>query len=269
MGRDSVRAVCRHCIYIEDDMLSTTVDFKTDLENKLLFTDDFMAPVFVEAENASVRFLSYNNTFLFGIVSAAADMDATMLVLDTHTDRPADTGRFQLAQFTYFLINVNAGMMVSMYKRNTPKAARVIARCFNNALVPKVYILDELSDTWKQRLASMKSAEVTAVLSDMDTVRQGLAQARGLEGFVKEADRVSVTARWESPGELIPTIERADRSLYDTLKVRGLNPSGRYDVIDFLQDEISLKTEIELTDAELRAGGWEAVRDKLIGVMRE
>ncbi len=269
MGRDSVRAVCRHRIYIEDDMLSTTVDFKTDLENKLLFTDEFMAPVFVEAENASVRFLSYNNTYLFGIVSAAADMDATILVLDAHTDRPVEAGRFRLAQFTYFLIDVNTGLMVSMYKRNTPKAARVVARCFNSVLVPKVYILDELADTWKQRLASMKSAEVTAVLSDMGPVRQGLAQAHGLEGLIQESNRVAVTARWESPGELIPIIERADRSLFDTLKIRGLNPSGRYDVIDFLQDEITLKTEISLTDEELRVNGWEIVRDKLVCEMRE
>ncbi len=269
MGRDSVRAVCHHRIYIEDDMLAMSVGLKSELEQKLLFADGFMSPVFVEAENASVRFLSYNNTYLFGIVSAAADMDATMLVLDTQTDRPMDAGRFSLAQFTYFVIDVDTGLMVWIYKRNAPNAARVIYRCLNSAVVPRVCILDELSDSWKQRLAAMKSAEVTLALKDTIAVGQRLAQVRGMEGFVKEADKVAVTVRWESPGGLIRIIERADRNLYDTLKVRGLNPSGRYDVIDFLQEEISLKSEIELTDDELREGGWEALRDRLIGEMRE
>lgn len=269
MGRDSVRAVCHHRIYVENNMLAMSAGFKTELEEKLLFSDGFMSPVTVEAENASVRFLSYNNTFLFGIVSAAADLDATLLVLDTQTDRPMDAARFSLAQFTYFTINVDTGLMVSIYKRNAPNAARVLCRCFNYALAPRVFILDELSDSWKQRLAAMKSAEVTLVLKDADTVKQLLTAVRGLEGFVKAADRAAVTARWETPGELIHAIENADLELFETLKVRGLNPSGRYDVIDFLQDEISLKTEIELTDAELHEGGWESVRDRLIGEMRE
>ena len=269
MGRDSVRAVCHHRIYIEDDMLAMSVEMKPELEQKLLFADGFMSPVHVAAENASIRFLSYNNTYLFGIVSAAADVNATMLVLDTQTDRPMDAGRFSLAQFTYFVINVDTGLMVWIYKRNAPNAARVIYRCLNSTIVPRVCILDELSDSWKQRLAAMKSAKVTLALKDAGAMRQPLTHVHGLESFVKEADRVAVTVRWESPGELIRIIERADRSLYDTLKVRGLNPSGRYDVIDFLQEEISLKTEIELTDDELREGGWEVVRDRLIGEMRE
>jgi hypothetical protein len=40
-------------------------------------------------------------------------------------------------------------------------------------------------------------------------------------------------------------------------------------VIDFLKDEILLKTEIELTDHEVREGGWETVKEKLISAMRE
>ena len=59
-----------------------------------------------------------------------------------------------------------------------------------------------------------------------------------------------------------------DAAAFETLKVRGLNPSGRYDVIDFLKDDMALMAEIHLTDTEMR-DNWETVRDKLIAAMHE
>ncbi len=270
MGRNSVRAVCHYRIYVEDDILALSTSLKNELEEKLIFTDDYMAAVYVEAEKANVQFLSYNNTYLFGIVSAVSEMDTTMLVYDTQTHKLMDTGRFSLSQFTYFLIDVNTGRMVSIYKKTAPNAARVLGRCFNSRLLLKVCILDELSESWKDRLGEMRMAEVTVALKDADLIKKPLAQIPGLERIVSSADRMTVAARWDAPGSgLIPVIEHADRSLYETLKIRGLNPSGRYDVIDFLKEEISLKTEIELTDREMREGGWETVKEKLIGAIRE
>ena len=49
--------------------------------------------------------------------------------------------------------------------------------------------------------------------------------------------------------------------------MRGLNPSGRYEVIDFLQDDMSLMTEINLTDDEMRE--WKVVRNRLIAALED
>ena len=81
-GRDTVKAVRRHRIYVEDDMLSLSADLTAELEEKLVFSGGFETPVPVEAENASVRFISLSCAYLFGVVTAAADMDAAMAVLD-------------------------------------------------------------------------------------------------------------------------------------------------------------------------------------------
>jgi hypothetical protein len=266
MGRDTVKAVRRHRIYVEDDMLAMSADLTAELEDKLVFSGGFAAPVPVEAEDASVRFLSCSSAYLFGVVTAAADMDAAMAVLDAGTREPVDGSRFALSRFTYFVINMNTGLMASIYRRTAPNAARVLARCMNSFLTPRVWILDETDDGWKTRLAAMKSAEVTMAPGDAGALKKALAYARGLEAFAARGDRVAVTLRFETPAALIPLIERADRTMFETLKVRGLNPSGRYDVIDFLKDDMALMAEISLTDAELR-NGWEAVRDKLIAVL--
>jgi len=269
MGRDTVKAVRRHRIYVEDDMLAMSADLTAELENKLVLSGSFAAPVPVEAEDASVRFLSYNSVYLFGIVSAAADMEATMAVLDADTREPVAGGRFALSRFTYFVINVNTGLMASIYQRTTPNAARVLERCLNSVLTPRIWILDEMDDGWRAKLAAMKSAEVTVALKDAGAMKKSLTHLKGLEAFASRADRVTVTMRFENPAALIPLIGHVDTNQLETLKVRGLNPSGRYDVIDFMKDDMTLMTEISLTDAELRDGDWETVRDKLVAVLGE
>jgi hypothetical protein len=268
MGRDTVKAVRRHRIYVEDDMLSQSADLTAELEEKLVLSGGFETPAAVEAENASVRFISLSSAYLFGAVTAAADMDAAMAVLDAGTREPVDGSRFELTRFTYFVIDLNTGLMASIYQRTAPNAARVLARCLNSLLTPHVWILDEADDGWKARLAAMKSAELTAAPRDEGALKRTLAHLRGLEAFAARAGRAAVMLRFETPAALIPLIERADASEFETLKVRGLNPSGRYDVIDFLKDDMALMAEISLSDAEMR-GGWEAVRDKLIATLGE
>jgi hypothetical protein len=268
MGRDTVKAVRRHRIYVEDDMLAMSADLTAELEEKLVFGGGFASPVPVAAEGASVRFLSYNSVHLFGIVTAATDMDATMAVLDADTREPVPE-RFALSRFTYFVLDVNTGLMASIYQRTAPNAARVLARCMNSMLTPHVWILEETDDGWKTRLEAMKRAELTVALKDTNALKKPMAHLKGLEAFALRAGRVAVTMRFETPAALIPPIAHADRELFETLKVRGLNPSGRYDVIDFLKDDMALMAEINLTDAELRDGGWESIRDKLIAVLGE
>jgi hypothetical protein len=266
MGRDTVKAVRRHRIYVEDDMLSQSADLAAELEEKLVFSGGFETPVPVESENASVRFISLNNTYLFGVVTVAADMDAAMAVLDAGTREPVDGSRFALLRFTYYVIDLNTGLMASIYRRTAPNVARVLARCLNSLLTPHVWILDEASGSWKKRLAAMKSAELTVAPWDAGAFKKTLAHLRGLEALAARAGRTAVTLRFETPAALIPLIERTDTAAFETLKVRGLNPSGRYDVIDFLKDDISLMAEIPLTDDEMRHD-WETVRDKLIAAM--
>jgi hypothetical protein len=267
MSRDAVKAVRRCRIYVEDDMLAMSAGLKEELEGRLVFSGGFAASVPVEPEGAHVRFLSYNGDYLFGLISAAADLDATTAVLDAGTRAPVDSRRFALSRFTYFVIDVDTGLMAAIYQRTAPNAARVLARCLNSLLTPRVWILDEMSDGWKSRLAAMKSAEVTLAARETGALKKTLAHQAGLEAFAARADRAAVTLRFETPSALIPLLERADKALFETLKVRGLNPSGRYDVIDFLKDDMALRAEINLTDAELRVGGWEAVRDKLIAAL--
>jgi hypothetical protein len=268
MGRDTVKAVRRHRIYVEDDMLALSTDLTAELEEKLIFSGGFETPLPVEEENASVRFISLGSDYLFGVVTAAADMDAAMAVLDAGTLEPVDGSRFELLHFTYFVIDLNTGLMASIYRRSAPNAARVLTRCMNRLLTPRVWILDEAdSSGWRARLAAMKSAELTIALRNARELKQALMHMRGLEPFVARASRATVTLRFEAPAVLISLIERAEKAEYETLKVRGLNPSGRYEVIDFLQDDMSLMSEIELTDAEMRE--WEIVRNRLITALGE
>ena len=267
MGRDAVKAVRRHRIYLEDDMLALGANLSAELEEKLIFSGGFETPLPVDEENASVRFISLGSAYLFGIVIAAADMDATMAVLDAGTREPVDGSRFELSRFTYFVINLNTGLMASIYRRSAPNAARVLARCMNRLLTPRVWILDEADGGWKSRLAEMKSAELTAVPRDERTLKQALAHVRELAPFISRTGRASVTLRFEVPAVLISLIERADPAEFETLKVRGLNPSGRYEVIDFLQDDMSLMAEINLTDDEMRE--WEVVRSRLIAALED
>ena len=267
MGRDTVKAVRRHRIYLEDDMLALGADLTAELEEKLIFSGGFETPLPVEEENASVRFISLGSACLFGVVIATADMDAATAVLDVGTREPVDGSRFELSRFTYFVINLNTGLMASIYRRSAPNAARVLARCMNRLLTPRVWILDEADSGWRSRLAAMKSAELTAVPRNARVLKQALVNVRGLESFAARAGRASVMLRFQTPAVLISLIERADAAEFETLKVRGLNPSGRYEVIDFLQDDMSLKSEINLTDAEMR--DWEIVRNRLIAALGE
>lgn len=59
------------------------------------------------------------------------------------------------------------------------------------------------------------------------------ALAHMLEPFGARSGRVSVMLRFEVPAVLISLIERADPAEFETLKVRGLNPSGRCEVAGF------------------------------------
>ena len=119
--------------------------------------------------------------------------------------------RFALLRFTYFVIDLNTGLMASIYRRTAPNAARVLARCLNSLLTPHVWILDEADGGWKTRLAAMKSAELTVASRDAGALKKTLAHVRGLEAFAARAGRTAVTLRFETPAALIPLIEHTGR----------------------------------------------------------
>ena len=91
------------------------------------------------------------------------------------------------------------------------------------------------------------------------------ALAHMLEPFGARSGWASVMLRFEVLAVRISLIERTDPAEYAMLKARRLNPSGRCEVVGFLQDDMLLMTGDHLTDDEMRE--WEVVRNRLVAAL--
>lgn len=264
MGRSSSRTVLHYGITLEDDILLLSSPFLSQVEEKLIHVPDFSTIYHVEKENANLQFLSYKDNRLFGIVSSVHDVDSCTEVYDKETHKIIDTRKLAFSYFTYFLMDVKLKKLISIYKKTAPSVSRVLNRFLNDTILLKIHIINELSEDWKDRLKALKKVDLYFSFKDNDKAKRPLAKLEELSQILIASEKISLDIHWSSPSStLIPILEQTDRNEFATFKIKGIKNNGSSDTIDFLRDEISKKSEVEITDEELLKSCWETVENAL------